>query len=444
MRTAVSQSEHPATTTASGSAAGVSRPRVVIIGGGFGGLTAAQSLRSAPADIILVNATNHHLFQPLLYQVATAALSETDIASPLRTILRSQSNVRVLMNEAVAVDRRSRTVRLGDGSDLAFEYLVLAPGSRHSYFGRPQWERIAPGLKTLADAVHIREHILLSFERADRAGKAAEMRKYLTFAIVGGGPTGVELAGAIAEIARQSIVPDFHGFTTKDIRLVLIEAGDRILAAFDPKLSIGAQQALEKLGVEVRLNTRVTDVTEQGVLAGGEIIETSNVIWAAGNEGNPLLRSVGAPVDRQGRVCVEKDLSVPGDARIFVIGDAAYATDAQGHALPALAPVAMQQGRYVGRLITKNIPAASRPPFVYHDRGTMATIGKAKAVAQIGPIRTIGLIAWLLWSLVHIFFLIGFRNRLRVMFEWAWYYMTLRPGARVIIGQKESPDRKYG
>ncbi len=441
LKSAVSQ-VGPTTTVGSGSLPSIARPRVVIIGGGFGGLTAAQSLRPAPVDIVLVNSTNHHLFQPLLYQVATAALSENDIASPLRTILRSQSNIRVLMNEAVAVDRTTRTVRLKDGSALAFDYLILAPGSRHSYFGHEQWEAIAPGLKTLADAVNIREHILLSFERADRASRAADVRKYLTFAIVGGGPTGVELAGAIAEIARQSIVPDFRGFKPEDIRLVLLEAGDRILPAFDRPLSAGAQEALEQLGVDVRLNTRVTDVTEHGVFAGGEMIETANVIWAAGNEANPLLRSVGAPVDRQGRVCVGTDLSVPGDATMFVIGDAAYALDAEGHALPALAPVAMQQGRYVARLIQENILPASRPPFVYHDRGTMATIGKAKAVAQIGPIRTIGMMAWLLWSLVHIFFLIGFRNRVRVMFEWAWYYVTLRPGARVIIGKKEESSKE--
>ena len=347
------------------------------------------------------------------------------------------------MNDAVAVDRQTRTVRLGDGSDLAFDVLILAPGSRHSYFGQEQWEPIAPGLKTLADAVNIRERILLSFERADRADKAADLKKYLTFAIVGAGPTGVELAGAIAEIARQSIVPDFRGFKPEDIRLLLLEAGDRILPSFDRRLSAGAQAVLEKLGVEVRLNTRVTDMTDQGLVAGGETIQTANIIWAAGNEANPLLRSVGAPMDRQGRVCVKHDLSVPGDATMFVIGDAAYAVDAEGHALTALAPVAMQQGRYVARLIRENILPASRPPFVYHDRGTMATIGKAKAVAQIGPIRTIGMMAWLLWSLVHIFFLIGFRNRLRVMFEWAWYYVTLRPGARVIIGKKEPSRPDY-
>ena len=411
--------------------------RVVIIGGGFGGLTAAQSLRSAAVDIVLVDRTNHHLFQPLLYQVATAALSPTDIASPLRTILRNQANVRVLMNEAMAVDGKSRTVRLVDGTDLPFDYLILAPGSRHSYFGQERWEKNAPGLKTLADAVNIREHILLSFEQADRAGETAAARKYLTFAIVGGGPTGVELAGAIAEIARQSIVPDFPRIKPADIRLILLEAGDRLLAGFDHALSIGAQRVLEELGVDVRLKTRVTDVTDQGVVAGGETIETVNIIWAAGNEAAPLLRSVGALLDRQGRICVGQDLSVPGDAWMFAIGDAAHALDAAGHALPALAPVAMQQGRYVARLIREHILPGSRQPFIYRDRGTMATIGKAKAVAQIGPIRTIGMTAWLLWSVVHIFFLIGFRNRVRVMFEWAWYYLTLRPGARVIVSRNQ-------
>ncbi len=416
----------------------MTKPRVVIIGGGFGGLTAAQSLRSAAVDIVLVDTTNHHLFQPLLYQVATAALSTSDIASPLRTILRKQPNVRVVMDEAMAIDRAIRAVRLRDGGDLPFEYLIVAPGSRHSYFGKEQWENIAPGLKTLADAVNIREHILLSFEKAERVRGTAAARPYLTFAIVGGGPTGVELAGAIAEIARQSILPDFPGIKPADIRLVLLEAGDRILPGFDPTLSAGAHTVLEKLGVDVRLQTRVTDVTEHGVYAGGEMIETVNIIWAAGNEAAPLLRSIGAPLDQQGRVYVGRDLSIPGDERLFVIGDAAHALDAKGQALPALATVAMQQGRYVACLIGKNIPPLARPPFVYRDRGMLATIGKAHAVAQIGPVRTIGLIAWLLWSLVHIFFLIGFRNRLRVMFEWAWYYVTRRPGARLIVGRKKS------
>ncbi|WP_447978381.1 NAD(P)/FAD-dependent oxidoreductase [Candidatus Nitrospira bockiana] len=410
---------------------------MVIIGGGFGGLTAAQRLAGMPADITLVDRTNHHVFQPLLYQVATSALSAGDIASPLRTILR-RSGVTVMMNEAIAVDRAARTVRLQDG-ELPFDDLVLAPGSRHSYFGHEQWGRIAPGLKTLADALEIRERMLLSFECAERVGGQAA-KKHLTFVIVGGGPTGVELAGAIAEIARRSILPDFPRISPDDIQLVLLEAGDRILAGFDPRLSAEAQTVLEELGVDVRLQARVTEVTPSGVWMGTDVLESANIIWAAGNEASPLLRSLDAPLDRQGRVIVEKDLSIPGDSHIFVIGDAACSIDKDGAPLPALAPVAMQQARYVARVIRRGVPADSRRPFVYRDRGMLATIGKAHAVAQIGPIRTVGVIAWLLWSLVHIFFLIGFRNRLRVMFEWAWYYLTYRPGSRLIVGNKSERD----
>lgn len=415
----------------------MSRPRVVIVGGGFGGLTAAQALGGAAADIVLVDRTNHHVFQPLLYQVATAALAPTDIASPLRTILRRR-HVRVMLNQAVAVDRATRTVRLQDG-DLPFDYLILAPGSRHSYFGHDDWERVAPGLKTLADAVRIRERTLLAFEQAERLTRAAA-KPYLTFVIVGGGPTGVELAGAIAEIVRRSILPDFPLIDPADIRIVLVEAGDRILPAFDARLAADAQRVVEKLGVEVRLRTRVTEVTESGVSTSADRIESANIIWAAGNAASPLLRSLSVPMDEQGRVEVEPDLSLPGDPTIFVIGDAARANGRGDEPLPALAPVAIQQGRYVARLIRKNIPPELRPAFVYHDRGILATVGKAHAVAQIGPIRTVGVMAWILWSLVHIFFLIGFRNRLRVMFEWAWYYITSHPAARLIVG-RESVNR---
>ena len=410
--------------------------RVVIIGGGFGGLTAAQALAGAKADVVLVDRTNHHVFQPLLYQVATAALAPTDIATPLRTILRRR--VRVLLNEAIAVDRASRTVRLQEGA-LSFDCLVLAPGSRHSYFGHDEWERVAPGLKTLADAVRIRERTLLAFEHAERVPKVAA-RRYLTFVIVGGGPTGVEVAGAIAEIARRSILPDFPLIESSDIRVVLLEAGDRILPAFEPRLSADAKQVLEELGVEVRLRTRVTEVADWGVSIGSERIESANVIWAAGNEASPLLRSLGVPMDKQGRVEVGPDLSIPGDPWIFVIGDGARAGGPHGEPLPALAPVAMQQGRYVARLIREGAATQSRRPFVYHDRGMLATIGKAHAVAQIGPIRTVGVLAWLLWSVVHIFFLIGFRNRVRVMFEWAWYYLTRHPAARLIVGSRTGSD----
>ncbi|HKN85967.1 MAG TPA: NAD(P)/FAD-dependent oxidoreductase [Nitrospiraceae bacterium] len=413
----------------------VKRRQVVIVGGGFGGLTAAQSLRGVRADIVLIDRTNHHLFQPLLYQVATAALSAGDIASPLRTILQRQRNLRILMNDVVAVDRAKRIVRLMD-TEVPFDYLILAPGSRHSYFGKEQWGAFAPGLKTLADALSIREHMLLSFEHAERVHGTPAARRYLTFVIVGAGPTGVELAGAIAEIARASILPDFPLIPSSHIRILLIEAGSRILMGFDESLAAKAQRVLMDLGVEVRLNTRVTEVNERGVFAGGQFLDTANAIWAAGNEASPLLRTLGLPLDRQGRVAVDRDLSVPGDSSIFVIGDAASASDVQGQPLPALAPVAIQQGRYVAHLIAKDIPPEARPPFIFKDRGMLATIGKAHAIAQIGRLRTVGVLAWLLWCVVHIFFLIGFRNRLRVMFEWAWYYLTSRSGARLIIGRK--------
>ncbi len=414
---------------------GAIKSQVVIVGGGFGGLTAAQYLRNAPVNVVLIDRTNHHLFQPLLYQVATAALSPGDIASPLRTIFYRQQNVRILMNQVLAVDREKRVVRLTD-TDVPYDYVILAPGSRHSYFGKEQWGRFAPGLKTLADALSIREHMLLSFEHAERVLKSQEAKKYLTFVIVGGGPTGVELAGAIAEIARASILPDFPLIQFSDIQILLIEAGGRILAGFDESLAAKAAGVLADLGVDVRLNTRVTEVNERGVSAGGRFIETANVIWAAGNEASPILQTLGTPLDQQGRALVEADLSIAGDASIFVIGDAARAIDASGQPLPALAPVAIQQGRYVANLIANRVSSGARPPFVYKDRGMLATIGKAHAVAQIGRLRTVGVLAWVLWSFVHIFFLIGFRNRLRVMFEWAWYYLTRKPGARLIIGDK--------
>ena len=414
------------------------KPHVVIVGGGFGGLTAAQRLRDAPVNVVLIDRTNHHLFQPLLYQVATAALSPGDIASPLRTILHRQRNVRILMNEVLGVDRAKRIVRLRE-ADVPYDYLILAPGSRHSYFGKEQWGKFAPGLKTLADALSIREQMLLSFEHAERVLNNSDAEKYLTFVIVGGGPTGVELAGAIAEIARASILPNFPLIRSSDLHILLIEAGGRILMAFDESLAAKAARVLADLGVEVRLNTRVTEVNQRGVSAGGRFIETANVIWAAGNEAPPLLRTLGVPLDPQGMAFVEADLSVAGDPSIFIIGDAARAIDAnKGQPLPALAPVAIQQGRYVADLIARRVPSGSRPPFVYKDRGMLATIGKAHAVAQIGRLRTVGVLAWLLWSLVHIFFLIGFRNRLRVMFEWAWYYVTRKPGARLIIGNRNN------
>ncbi|MGH7207693.1 MAG: NAD(P)/FAD-dependent oxidoreductase [Nitrospiraceae bacterium] len=407
-------------------------PHVVIIGGGFGGLTVVQSLRRANVEMVLIDRTNHHLFQPLLYQVATAALSPADIASPLRSVLRSQRNVQVVMDEVLAIDKERRLVVLAEGEAIPFEYLIVAPGSRHWYFGRDGWEQFAPGLKTLSDALEIRERLILSFERAERVLHRPEARKYLTFVIVGGGPTGVELAGALAEIAREAVVRDFSALRAEDFTIMLLEGSGSILSAYPPLLRDKAKRFLEELGVVVRLNANVTEVTEKGVYAENTFIETVNVIWAAGNRASPLLESLRVPLDQQGRVIVRQDLTIPGDPSIFVIGDAACCDDGLGKALPPLAPVAMQQARYVASVIQHNMGEGTRQPFVYRDRGTMTTVGRAKAVAEIGRLHFAGLLAWLLWSLVHIFFLIGFRNRLRVMSEWVWYYFTYKPGAQLI------------
>ena len=413
---------------------------VVIIGGGFGGLTAAQCLRRANVEIVLIDRTNHHLFQPLLYQVATAALSPADIASPFRSILRGQRNVRVVMGEVIAVDRERRVVELAEGEAIPFEFLIVAPGSRHWYFGKDDWEQFAPGLKTLSDALTIRERLILSFERAERVLHTSDARKYLTFVVVGGGPTGVELAGALAQLAREAMALDFPALRAEDLTVLLLEGGECILPSFAPALRDKANHFLEQLGVVVKLNSTVTEVNESGVFIGKTLIETVNVIWAAGNRASRLLESLKAPMDRQGRVLVQRDLTIPGEPFIFVIGDAACHYDERNRALPALAPVAMQQARYVARVITNAIPPGKRDPFVYLDRGSMTTIGRAKAVAEIGPFRVAGLAAWVLWALVHIFFLIGFRNRIRVMSEWIWYYFTSKPGAQLIYWKlREAP-----
>lgn len=405
---------------------------VVIVGGGFGGLAAARALRHAQVEVILIDRVNHHLFQPLLYQVATAALSPGDIAWPLRTLFRSQGNVRVVLDEVQKVDRAARCLTLMDGGPLAYGSLVLSPGSRHSYFGHDEWENDAPGLKTLPDALELRERMLMAFEKAERSKSASEVREQLTFVIVGGGPTGVELAGALAEIGRKAMAPDFQVLHKAECRILLIEGGGRILEAFPPDLSRKAQASLESLGVTVRLNSRVQEVTSKGVAAGSEFIRSAHVIWAAGNMAAPLVTSLGVPLDQSGRVVVNPDLSVNGDPWVFVIGDAAHCPTSTGKALPGLAAVAMQEGRYVAEIIARHIPEANRMPFVYRDRGILATIGRAKAIAQLGPVSLSGLLAWLAWCFVHIFFLIGFRNRFRVMFEWIWYYVTFKPGARLI------------
>jgi NADH:quinone reductase (non-electrogenic) len=408
----------------------MSGKRVVIIGGGFGGLTAAQSLRHA--DVVLIDRTNHHLFQPLLYQVATAALSPGDIAWPLRTIFRRRPHVRVVMDEVLSVDRAARLVRLRDSAPIAFDILIMAPGSRHSYFGHDGWEQFAPGLKTLADAVRLREKMLLAFEEAERRRTATGTQDRLTFVIVGGGPTGVELAGALAEIGRKAMGPDFPTLRLDDLAILLVEGGSRILPGFSADLSAKAAAALERMGVTVTLYSPVSEIRADGVMIGSEFVRSTNIIWAAGNRASPLLASLAVLRDGSDRIKVQPDLTIPGDPWIFVIGDAAHCTGPDGNPLPGLAPVAMQQGRYVATLIREETAPDQRRPFAYADRGTLATIGRAQAVAQIGLLRLSGLVAWLLWCVVHIFFLIGFRNRVRVMSEWMWYYLTFKPGARVI------------
>ena len=406
------------------------RKRVVIIGGGFGGLSAAQSLRDVEG--VLIDRTNHHLFQPLLYQVATAALSPGDIAWPLRTIFRRHPHVSVVMDDVVSIDCAARLVRLRNSTPLTFDVLIVAPGSRHSYFGHDAWEPYAPGIKTLADAVYLREKMLMAFEEAERRHAAFGTQDRLTFVIVGGGPTGVELAGALAEIGRKAMGPDFPTLNLDDLALLLVEAGPRILPGFAPDLSTKAAATLQRMGVTIMLNSAVSDIRPDGAMIGNEFVRSRYIIWAAGNRASPLLDSLAVPQDACGRIKVQPDLTIPGDPWIFVIGDAAHCTGPDGNPLPGLAPVAMQEGRYVATLIREDMAPEQRRPFAYADRGMLATIGRAKAVAQIGLFRFSGLIAWLLWCVVHIFFLIGFRNRVRVMSEWIWYYLTFKPGARVI------------
>lgn len=403
---------------------------VVVVGGGFGGLSFVRALKGAPVNITLVDVTNHHLFQPLLYQVAVAALSRGDIATPLREICRSQSNVRVVMDEVQKVDCEQCVLEL-TGEKIVFDSLILAPGSQPSYFGHPEWQQYAWSLKTLSDALHIRDRIVRAFEKADRLAPGPEVAPYLTFVIVGGGPTGVELAGAIAEIAQYSIRPDFPSLKDEKISIILVEMHARLLDDFSEELSQYAKMSLEQLGVEVQLNSQVTDISEQVVTVGTNRIESANVIWAAGNEASPLLQTLDAPLDPSGRVYVEKDLSLSGHPWVFIIGDAACCSDQDGHPLPALAAVAMQQGRYVANVVKNRTPFGQREDFHYHDRGKMATLGRARAVAELRGKNFSGLGAWLLWSVVHIFYLIGF-DRVRVTMEWLWYYVTYKPGERLI------------
>ena len=407
---------------------------VVIIGGGFGGLSAAKALRKAPVRVTIIDRHNHHLFQPLLYQVATATLSPGDIASPIRWILRKARNTHVLLGEARAIDLAARRVSLADGAVVDYDYVILASGTSHTYFGHDEWEPYAPGLKTLEDALDIRRRILVAFERAERETDPQRQQRLLTFVLVGGGPTGVELAGTLAEIARQTR-GEFRNIDTRATRIVVVEAGPTVLPSFAPKLRDAARRSLERLRVEVRENTTVTGVDAHGVMLGTERLEAGTVLWTAGVAASAVTATLGVPRDRAGRVIVERDLSVPGHPDAFVIGDASAFTDAAGHPLPGVAQVAMQGGVHAARTILQRLEGKPSQAFVYDDRGSMAIIGRGSAVADIRGLRFSGLLAWLAWLFLHIFELIGFRNRLVVMIEWAAAYVTLQRSVRLITYQ---------
>jgi NADH dehydrogenase len=428
-------------------------PRVVIIGGGFGGLYAARALRNAPVQVTLIDRRNHHVFQPLLYQVASAALSPGDIASPIRWILRRQRNVDVLLAEAVAIDASRRAITLRSGADFFYDFLIVACGATHAYFGHDEWQAVAPGLKSLEDALEIRRRVLLAFERAEAACARASAsgaafaeasapkppdegtcQALLTFVVIGGGPTGVELAGALAEISRQSLARDFRHFDPGSARIVLVEAGPALLAAFPPSLQQSARRDLERLGVEVRTGAAVTGVAPGRVHLGADAIDAETVLWAAGVAASPLGATLGAPLDRAGRVSVLPDLTIPGHPEVFVIGDLASIAGAGGRQLPGVAQVAIQTGRHAARNIQRAIAGKPHAPFRYRDLGTMATIGRASAVADFGWLRLTGWFGWVAWLFVHILNLIGFRNRLVVLTQWAWAYFSYQRSIRLITG----------
>ena len=409
-------------------------PHVVIIGGGFGGLAAAQALKRAPVRITLLDRRNHHLFQPLLYQVATAGLSPGDIAAPIRWILRGQKNVRVLLAKACAIDPGSRTVTLDEGA-IGYDYLIVATGATHAYFGHPEWEAFAPGLKSLDDALEIRRRTLLAYEIAEREDDPEGRKRLLTFVVIGGGPTGVEMAGAIAEIAHHTLTHEFRTISTAQSRVVLIEAGPSILSTFPEDLRQAARRSLGRLEVEVMEGTRVTGIDEKGVLIGERRLDAGTVIWAAGVAASPVAQSLGVPLDHVGRVPIEPELHLAGYPELYVIGDLAVLNGTDGQPLPGVAPVAQQQARHAARNIVRSIKREPLQPFSYHDPGTMATIGRAAAIVKIGRVHLSGLIGWLVWLFVHIMNLVGFRNRVMVLIQWAGAYLSFQRSVRLITGR---------
>jgi len=409
------------------------RPRIIVVGAGFGGLSAAKALSRMDAEVIVIDRNNYHLFQPLLYQVATAGLSPADIASPIRSILRGQANTSVMLAKITGVEVERRRVRIGN-DPVTYDFLVLATGARHAYFGHDEWERHAQGIKKIEDATALRRKILIAFEKAEIEADVEERRRLLNFVIVGGGPTGVEIAGALAELARKALAMDFRTIDPRQARIVLLHSGARLLPTFDERLSEAARRSLEMLGVEVRLNAAVTNCDELGVSVGTLLIESRTLIWAAGVRASQASKWLAAESDGVGRVKVLPDLSVPGHPQIFVIGDTAHVLGPGGDPLPGIAAVAKQQGAHIARVIEARLEGRAAPAFTYRDVGSMATIGRKRAIAELGRLRLSGAPAWLLWSIAHIYFLIGFRNRLAVVLNWAWSYVTFHRGTRLITG----------
>jgi NADH dehydrogenase len=411
-------------------------PQVVIIGGGFGGLYAARRFRREPVSVTILDRRNHHLFQPLLYQVAMAALSPGDIASPIRWILRKQRNVEVVLGEAQRIDAGRKVVHLTDGAERSYDYLIVAAGTTHAYFGHDEWRTYAPGLKTLEDALDIRRRVLLAFERAERESDPGRRAVELTFVIVGGGPTGVEMAGALAEIARHSLAKDFRHFDPGSAKIILVEGGPAVLANFPEPLRESARKDLERLGVQVRLGEAVTRISEGRVETARGVIESETILWAAGVAASPLGATLGVPLDRAGRVLVQPDLTIPGHPDVFVIGDLASLKDASGRPLPGVAQVAMQMGAHAAANILRAVEGQPLRPFHYHNLGDMATIGRASAVANLPWIQLDGYLAWLAWLFIHLIKLIGFRNRLVVMVQWMWAYFSYQRAIRLITGNR--------